>query len=645
MEWFENSAGVKVETGCVRILHLEYSADDACLIHRVIEQEGLSCAITLASSRSKFEAVLKERRFDLILCDHRIPGYGGFAALKFARQNQPHIPVIILSGMLSDAQAVEYLKSGATDYILKQRLARLVPAIRRALQEAEEQTKQRAAEERIRQQANLLNLTSDAIIVRTMGNRIVFWNQGAATLFGWSEQQALGQDFGALLHGDASLLAAAGKSLIESGNWIGEFQLRTRAGGEIIVFSRWNLVRDKAGQPRAVFSANTDITEKKKTEAVVLRAQRMDSIGALAEGIAHDLNNELVPVLMSATILKQSEGDPGRRRFLEIIYSSAQRATGMVGQILGFARGRGGGKQPVALSHLLREMAAVIGDTYPKTISIGLNFAETDLWKIQGDATTLHQVLLNLCVNARDAMPAGGQLTLCALNVRLDSEAAARLNGRPGPHVLISVADTGGGIPADVLPQIFEPFFTTKLPHEGTGLGLSIVANIVRHHGGCIDVKSELGQGTEFRIYLPATECVEEVETQPQRVVLPAGHGELILIIEDEEAMRELTKTTLENYGYRVVAAQNGVQGISRFEEHQNEVRALITDTDMPYMDGLAVVRAIRELKPNMPVIVASGSKGDTEDLRRLDAKHLTNLGKPFSLEQLLIALYKAVHH
>ncbi len=332
----------------------------------------------------------------------------------------------MLSGMLDDAQAVESLKSGATDYILKQRLARLVPAIRRALLEAE-----------------------------------------------------------------------------------------VRA-------------------------------EKKKLEADFLRAQRMDSIGALAGGIAHDLNNALAPVLMSVELLKNCDDNAVRQKFLDIIGSSAQRATGMVKQILGFARGRGG-IGPVPVSRRIREMAKIVQDTFPKSITISVNPGGDELWQVRSDATELHQVLLNLCVNARDAMPNGGRLTLSAQNVRLDQEAASRLKTVPGPCILLSVADTGCGIPPNVLTRIFEPFFTTKLPDKGTGLGLSTVASIVKNQKGCIDVETEIGRGTEFKVYLPAVEAApNELEVKSQNTTLPTGHGELILVIEDEEAVCELTKTTLE---------------------------------------------------------------------------------------------------
>ena len=626
---------------CVRILHLEDSQEDAELIRSTIESAGLPCQVTLARNRSSFNEALDSQTFDLVLCDHAIPGYDGFAALRQARYRQPTTPVIMLSGMLDDAQAVESLKSGATDYILKQNLTRLVPAIRRALNEAAERQKQYESEEEIRTQATLLNLTGDAIIVRGLDDRIVFWNSGATTIFGWESSEALGQPFGKLLQGNPEILARAMSRLTESGAWTAEVSLKNKSGGELAIFSRWNLLRDKAGHPQGILTANTDITEKKKLEMIALRAQRMDSIGSLAGGIAHDLNNALAPVLMSAELLRTCRDDESRERFLDIIASSAQRATGMVKQVLGFARGKGsGGAVPVG--DIILEMSKIVRDTFPKSIEINAPPTPPDIWQIVGDAIELHQVLLNLCVNARDAMPKGGRLTLSAQNVTLNHQTAPALRVA-GPYVILSVADTGSGIPPAVLTHIFEPFFTTKLPDQGTGLGLSTVAGIVKQSGGAIDIKTEIGRGTEFKIYLPAIEIaprkLEHVKDSP----LPEGHGELILIIEDEEAVRELTRTALENYGYRVLVAQNGVQGINEFKRHQTEVKLLVTDTDMPHLDGMGAIRAIKELRPDIPVIIASGSKQDTERRRQIDEKHLINLGKPFSVDQLLVAVSLAI--
>jgi PAS domain S-box-containing protein len=634
----ENITGSGGGVSCVEILHLEDSLEDSELILGIMEKEGLPCKVTLISQQTLFEEELEKRPFDLILCDHGIPGYNGFTALRFARKRRPDIPVIMLSGSLDDAQAVESLKAGATDYILKQRLARLVPAIRRALREAKEQKKQQESDERIREQANLLNLTGDAIIVRNLNDQIVFWNKGASLLFGWNEEEATGQDFGELLMGDSTALAEAKARLIEFDEWMGEFHLKNRAGEEIIVFSRWNLLRSSGGQVQAILSANTDITEKKKLEGILLRAQRMDSIGALAGGIAHDLNNALAPVLMSAEILRSCDDNAGREKFLDIITSSAQRAAGMVKQILGFARGKSGGG-PVSVGAVVREMVKIVKDTFPKSISISMKLTDRDLWQIQGDATELHQVLLNLCVNARDAMPDGGQLTLSVQNVRLTQEEAAPLQVAAGPWVLLSVADTGSGIPPEVLPHIFEPFYTTKLPDKGTGLGLSTLAGIVKHHGGCIDIKTGLGKGTEFKIYLPAIDTPAAKAAAAGEAALPSGHGELILVMDDEEAVRELTKAALESYGYTVVTAENGVHGIACFEAYKDKIRAVVSDTDMPVMDGMTAIRAIKKIRPDVPIILASGGKRDTEEWQRIDSEHLSRLGKPYNLEQLLFAI------
>ncbi|HWD17636.1 MAG TPA: response regulator [Verrucomicrobiae bacterium] len=628
----------------IRILHLEDSNADAEFVQHMLEKEGIRCQVAQVPDQPRYEAALRAGEFDLILCDHGLPGYNGFAALDFARKIQPATPVIVLSGTMDEEQAVESLKNGATDYILKQRLARLVPAVRRALQDAGIRKVQLASQRRILEQANLLNLTRDAIVVRSMDDRILSWNRGAELMFGWKEEEAVDQNFAELTHANPALFRAAALNLAECGDWLGEFELRNKGGEEISVFSRWSLLRDVDGQPQSILSAYTDVTEKKKMEAIFLRAQRMDSIGALAGGIAHDLNNALAPVLMSADLLRQCEDNTSRERFLDIISSSAQRATGMVKQILGFARGSRQPIGPIMLTHAVRDMAKIVRETFPKSITISVNLPDKDLWQVQGDATELHQLLLNLCVNARDAMPNGGQLKLSARNLMVQPDESGVSGHQPGPYVVIAVSDTGTGIPPEVLPRIFDPFFTTKLPDKGTGLGLSTVASIVKNYGGFIDIKTEAGKGTEFQMHLPAIPTAPPIAASAEEPALPVGHGELILVVDDEEAVCELAKSTLESYGYRVITAQNGVHGLASFEAHKNEIRLLVTDTDMPVLDGMTAVRAIKQMRPDLPVIVASGGARDTEELRHEDSA-LKRLAKPFSLEQLLIAVDLAIQH
>jgi two-component system, cell cycle sensor histidine kinase and response regulator CckA len=284
-------------------------------------------------------------------------------------------------------------------------------------------------------------------------------------------------------------------------------------------------------------------------------------------------------------------------------------------------------------------------DTFPKSIVFSVENSDKELWFVQGDTSELHQVLLNLCVNARDAMPQGGRLTLSAENVMWESAAASENNAAPGLYVCMSVADTGTGIPPEVLPRIFEPFFTTKTGEKGTGLGLSTVAGIVKRHRGFLDIQTQSGKGTEFKVYLPAIDSAETVEAESKKADLPAGHGELILLVDDEATLLGLTKTMLESFGYRVVTAPNGVDGIARFRENPDEIKLLITDSDMPHMDGMGTIRAIRELKPDLPVIIASGCQHDTVYLQQADSLHLNNLGKPYTFDQLLMAVDIRLRH
>jgi two-component system, cell cycle sensor histidine kinase and response regulator CckA len=252
------------EVYCVQILHLEDSANDAALILDVLEDGKMACAVTHALNRADFETAIEHDRFDIILCDHRVPGYTGFAALEFAKEHQPNVPVVILSGVLDDEQAVQSLKHGASDYILKDRMARLVPAIRQALDEADDEMIRAAVEDRIREQANLLNVTRDAILLRNMNDQIVYWNPGAENLFGWSATEAMGQDFSGLLKGDPARLDDARTTLLQSGDWLGEILLKKKTGQDRTVMSRWNLLRGKDGQPRSILTTNTDVTDMKR---------------------------------------------------------------------------------------------------------------------------------------------------------------------------------------------------------------------------------------------------------------------------------------------------------------------------------------------------------------------------------------------
>lgn len=382
-----------------------------------------------------------------------------------------------------------------------------------------------------------------------------------------------------------------------------------------------------------------DLTERKKLEHQILRAQRMESIGTLAGGIAHDLNNTLSPIIMSLDILATKFTDPDSANLLEILGASARRGANMVRQVLSFARGVEGERKEMQLKHLVHEIENIVRDTFPKNIRLSSG-VPSDLWTILGDATQLHQVLLNLCVNARDAMPGGGKIIVSAENLLLDEHAAGmNPDALPGPYICLEVADNGAGIEPAVIDRIFEPFFTTKDIDKGTGLGLSTTAAIVKSHGGFLRVFSEVGKGTQFRIYLPGRREGAHDASAEREVELPGGHQELILVVDDEETVRIITQRTLQAFGYRAITATDGADALAQYATHREEIAVVLTDLMMPVMDGPALIQVLRRLDANLLIVAVSGLAGK-EHLDRLASMGVRHfLPKPYTAATLLKTL------
>ncbi|MFN7948090.1 MAG: PAS domain S-box protein [Blastocatellia bacterium] len=501
-------------------------------------------------------------------------------------------------------------------------------------------TERKRAEERLLEQAAMLNLAKDAIIVRDPQGRVIFWNQGAERMYGWAAEEAVGQDV-RLMQFPASVseFEKANRAVIEQGTWSGELQQLARDGRKLMAECNWTLIRDASGQPKSILAINTDITEKKKLEAQFLRAQRMESIGTLAGGIAHDLNNVLSPMLMAVQMLQLKVTDEQGQRMLDLLRTNAERGGEMVRQVLSFARGIGGERAAMQSRHLIREIVKILKETFPKSIEISFRLGE-DLAMVNGDTTQLHQVLMNLCINARDAMPDGGRLTIEAENKVIDETYAQMiLDARPGRFVMITVTDTGTGIPTEHLDRIFDPFFTTKEVGKGTGLGLSTVLGIIKGHGGFINVYSEPGKGTQFRIYLPALEIPQLAPSESGNPALPAGRGETILVVDDELAIREITSSTLEAFNYRVLTANDGAEAIALYAQHRNEIRVVLTDMMMPFMDGPALIRALRKINPEVRIIASSGLTENGKAAEITQSGVRTFLAKPYSADKLLKAL------
>ena len=441
--------------------------------------------------------------------------------------------------------------------------------------------------------------------------------------------------------------AAIETTLEEVGQWQGELQHITSSGKTITVESRWTLVRDSAGNPKSILTVSTDITEKKQLELQLMRVQRLESLGTLASGIAHDFNNILTPILAAVQLLplKITGLDEQTRGLLKLIEDSTKRGAGLVKQILAFASGSVGKRVPLQVKHIVAEVMQVARQTFPKNIRLCTDSASVNLWTVAADANQLHQVLLNLCVNARDAMPSGGTLSITVENQLVDS-AYARMNLEAsciGSYVTITVADTGTGIKPELMERIFDPFFTTKEPGKGTGLGLSTVLGIVKNHGGFIKVYSEVGNGTQFMVHLPATS--EAVNPQFTELVLLSGQQELVLIVDDEPLIQQVIQTTLEAYNYRTILASDGFEAIALYVEYRSRISAVLMDIMMPAMDGLTAIRTLQELNPEVKVIATSGLAANGQVAEEIGSSVKAFLPKPYTAKQLLDTLQKVLNN
>jgi two-component system, cell cycle sensor histidine kinase and response regulator CckA len=498
----------------------------------------------------------------------------------------------------------------------------------------------RESEERYRL---LVERSPDAIFVHCE-DKVVFANPATLLLFGAERpEQVLGRDILEIMHPDsrAVIQERIRHAMLGVKTPLMEQKL-IRLDGVVVEVEAMGIASIHDGKP-AVQVILRDITEKKQMEAEALRNQRMESIGSLAAGIAHDLNNALAPILMAGDLLQTRCTDPQMCRMLALIDESAQHAANMVKQVLTFARGADDARSPMKIGPLIDELSGIALHTFPHSIEMRTEVVP-DLWQIVGNATQLHQVLLNLCINARDAMSDGGTLTLGATNVEINANHDGMPpEAAPGPYVRVTVTDTGTGMSPEVRARIFEPFYTTKAPGKGTGIGLSTVRSIVEAHGGILHVQSAPGRGTEFQMYFPAQVETGAASGEAERVPPPTGHGELILVVDDEAAIRSILTQTLEACGYRVIAANDGPQAVSLCARSPGKFRLLITDMDMPIMDGAATIMAIRALDPQIKVIATSGTRSVLATMALRESQAF--LAKPYSSDQVLHLVHAVLYN
>lgn len=518
------------------------------------------------------------------------------------------------------------------------------------VRDVREEEKSRAeleeSQRRVAAQAALLDIATDAITVRSLDHRVLYWNLAATRIYGWQRSEVMGQYLPALIYRELGAFHRAVATTLEDGHWAGEIEQVTRSGDVIIVQSTWTLVRADDGTPESFFTVSTDITERKRQEDLLLRTQRMESLGTLASGIAHDLNNVLTPILMSAQLLAIEEQDAGRREILSAIESGVKRGADMVRQVLSFARGVDGRRVRVNPGEVIADLVSFGRETLPSNVVLTSEVAP-DLWSVDGDPTQMLQVLMNLVTNARDAMPAGGHLSITARNVTIvDSYSSVSHLAAPGDYVFIEVEDTGSGMTRDVTDKIFEPFYTTKDHGQGTGLGLATSMAIVRSHGGYMQVYSEPGNGSRFQLHLPAARGDDpSARVNPELTTEPAPHGDgqLIVVVDDEAAIRQIIRQSLEANGYRTIVASNGAEALDLIESSSEAVSLVLTDMMMPVMDGAALSAELARLHPELPIIATSGLNANGGVLRAQNVGVEHFLSKPYTTDDLLTSVHDAL--
>ena len=484
------------------------------------------------------------------------------------------------------------------------------------------------------------DLAREAIIAVDLERQVLYWSRGAERLYGIPAGEALHKDLHELFHfGSPRELSEARAAVSGDGIWAGVLHQHTKVG-DVVVQSCWTPLRDDAGAQRAILIVNAQAPDTQRLEAKLIRLQRLEGLGFLVSGIAHDLNNVLSPMMVALQGLRDEVQSPRGTRKLDLLEASTVRAASLVRQVLAFAKGTQDERMVVQPARVLHEIEKMLAESMPKRIEVEAE-SGPELWNIRVDPTQLHQVLLNLCLNARDAIPGKGKIRIRVTNIMLDaSYVAMRSHARPGPFVVFTVSDTGAGIAPELVDRIFDPFFTTKQSGQGTGLGLSTVATIARSNEGFVEVESVLGTGSTFRVYFPArpTSPVFAVEPMSPPVL---GHGETILFVDDEEAVREILREALEHAGYTVLTAADGAEAVAMYAQQSDHPAAVVLDMHLPVMDGVTTLHALSRIDPRVKVVATSGL-GENEILAK-QAGALAFVPKPFTIGNLLLALQQAL--
>ncbi|MFZ5496053.1 MAG: response regulator [Verrucomicrobiota bacterium] len=606
----------------LKILHLEDRKEDHELVQEAVKAAGLVCEFTPVSTRNGFVAALLRGKFDLILSDYNVPGYDGAAALAAAREIQPETPFIFISGTIGEERAVEIIREGAADCVMKSRLPRLGTAIQRALLATRERAgRQRAeaalqaSEARFREMAE--NIREVFWSASADGQKLDYispayehvWDRPLAEVYGRPQSR-----FDPIWAEDRPRVQRALESLAQGKPYIVEYRLGLPDNQLRHIEERGYPVFNQEGRVERAVGVALDISDRKRLEGQLQQAQKMEVIGQLAGGIAHDFNNMLTVINGCSTLLlDRPDLPPEITTALRQIYVAGGRAADLTRQLLLFSRKSEPARVPLDLNEVVDEAATMLRRMIGETIRVELDLAHP-LPRTAADTAMIDQVLMNLAVNARDAMPRGGSLVISTGSCEITAaDRPAHPDSRPGAYVWLGVRDTGCGIPPEILPRIFEPFFTTKESGKGTGLGLATVFGIARQHQGWVEVESEVGVGTLFRVFLPIVAVAQPAEAPPSPAARPLRGGrETILLVEDEAMVREYACTALQRQGYKVLQAASGVDALEAWKWHRDRISLLLTDVILPDdMTGPQLAERLRTDRPGLPVLFSSGYGND----------------------------------
>ena len=613
---------------------------DAELTIRELGRAGFDVSWRRVDTAIDMAAALEAEPWDIVLSDFKMPQFSGLEALALVHDRDRDLPFILVSGAVGEDLAVEIMRAGAHDYVAKDRLFRLAPAVQRELREAHTRRAHRRAELELRKMALVVEQIPSVVVITDLEGRIEYVNPRFTELTGYTLDEVAGQNPRILKSGYTrpEHYKVLWETVRSGHEWHGLFQQRRKDGTTYEEEATIRPMRDEQGRITHYLKVGEDVTAKHALEQQFRQAQKMEAVGRLAGGVAHDFNN-LLTVISGFTEMAIAGLEPNDplRNDLEQVAIAGDRGAALTRQLLAFSRKQALEPQAFVLSKVVREAESMVRRLVGEDVTIDLRAPDEDAGTILAEPGQIEQVLMNLVVNARDAMPTGGRLTIRTSSLHFDAEAAAQhVKIEPGPYTMLSVADTGHGMTPEVLSKIFEPFFTTKGVGKGSGLGLSTVYGIISQLGGTIEVFSTLEQGSRFDVYLPVTTPAPGSATGAGGALIEAAGTETVLVVDDEQPVARFAQRMLTAAGYTVLTAHHAGEALVVCEKFTAPIHLVLTDVIMPQMSGRELADRLAQLRPELRVLYMSGYTDDIlNDNDALGAERQL-LRKPFTGELLL---------